>query len=76
MQKMANVQNFKQEEKGQDLLKQLETGEMNLLTKMIKAPTYAAGRARLIRGYADAIKAAEEIIANRKDLIKNFSSDV
>lgn len=60
------------EQKGKTLLELLEVGEMNLLWKMIDAPSPAATRQRLLRNDHDAIKAAEAIIANRKELIENF----
>lgn len=74
MQKKSSIQNS-ESGKGKKLLSELVNGEMNLLWEMIGAPTPAAARARLIRNKADAILAANKIIASRKKLIEEFKTE-
>lgn len=72
MQKNSTVQTDEQKKDGRSLMSLLEVGEINTLWKMIDAPTPAATRQRLLRNDPEAIKAAETIISNRKELIENF----
>lgn len=71
MENNADVQTNEQKE-GKQLLEQFMVGEVNILWRMLDAPTPTSARRRLERNSPVAIDAAKRIIASRKKLIKEF----
>ena len=56
----------------EQIKKQIQYGDFNILQKLINAPTVAAARMRFFRGDEDAIKAMAKIQDNREELLKNY----
>ena len=54
----------------EEIRKNIQYGDYNVLQKIINAPTVAAARMRFLRGDEDAIAAMKKIQENREKFIK------